>query len=154
MEHVEHILQCNAPTDYAFDYATDYQLMPNWVMGIKRYSPITKQTSGIGAKFDGEINFGPISAHIQLSYTEWEAGKLFSALIAKGVKGAVTLKFDPINENQTKITIIVDYSANKSGILGSILEKAMKTFIGPCLRYMEKNLSNQINTNYAAKKVV
>lgn len=153
MGHVTHTLECNTPVEYAFDYVTDYRLIPGWIMGVKRFTPIGEQTRDVGAQFDGEINLGPMSLNLLLDYTGWEDNKAFSARFSKGVEGTMTMHFSPLGEGKTRISAELDYRVGK-GLVGKVLDKAIQAFVGPCLRHVDKNLTRQLHESYAKTATV
>lgn len=148
MGHVEHASACEAPVDYAFEYITDYRNVPKWMLGLKHFAPIGEQTKGVGATFDGAINLGPITLHVAINFTDWEDDKSFGAHFTKGVDGTLTMRFEPLGEDRTRLSVVVDYTVG-AGIAGKLLDKAIQAFVGPCLRYIDKHLLRQIKDGYA-----
>lgn len=148
MGHYTHTLECNVPVEYAFKYITDYRLIPEWVMGVNRCNPLTDQTEGVGAEFDGVVNLGPISVHLLMAFIKWDENREFATRFTKGVEGTLTMNFEAIDENRARMSAELNYSAG-NGLMGRLLDKAIRAFIPMCLRYVDKTLSRKLHDGYA-----
>ncbi|SHU39108.1 Polyketide cyclase / dehydrase and lipid transport [Mycobacteroides abscessus subsp. abscessus] len=148
MGHADHNVDCAAPTDYAFDYVTDYRNLPRWVLGLNQFDPLGEQTKGVGATFEGAVDLGPITLPVRMEFTEWREDRTFAARFTGSAAGTLTVAFEQLDVERTRLTVALDYSAGK-GISGRLLEKAIGAFIGPSFRYMDHHLPSQIEAGYA-----
>lgn len=148
MGHAEHRVECAAPVDYSFGYVTDYQSLPQWVLGLKRISPLTDQTRGTGAVFEGEVNLGPITLPIRMDFTEWLDNSAFAVRFSGGVDGTLAVSFEASGKLRTRLTVALQYSVG-SGISGRVLDKTIRAFLAPSFRYVDHHLPRQIENGYA-----
>ncbi|WP_194819199.1 SRPBCC family protein [Nocardia sp. XZ_19_385] len=150
MGHVEHAAVGNAPREYSFDYVNDYRNVPNWMFGVKHFTPVGEQTSGVGAVFDTAINLGPMTLHVRGDVIEWEENSVIALRAVKGIEGRMRWHFEALGADTTKISVVCDYKV-PGGLAGRALDKVIQAFIGPAIRYTEKHLRQQIESGYKKK---
>lgn len=147
MGHVEHSAIGDAPVDFAFEYVADYQNVPKWMFGVKRFTPLGTQTRGLGAKFDTALNLGPTTLNLHAEVTEWVADRLITLYATKGIEATMRWTFAPIDATTTRIRVVADYKV-PGGLAGRALDKIIQAFVGPAIRFTEKHLREQIQTAY------
>ncbi|MEV0298705.1 SRPBCC family protein [Nocardia sp. NPDC050710] len=148
MGHVTHSAIGNAPIEFAFTYVADHETVPRWMFGVKHFTPVGEQTSGVGAVFDTALHLGPTTLHLRAEVTEWVEDSVVTLHAIKGIEGTVRWTFAPIDATTTEITAIIDYTV-PGGLAGRALDRILQAFIGPAIRHTEKNLRQQIEVGYA-----
>ncbi|WP_431949788.1 SRPBCC family protein [Nocardia lijiangensis] len=147
MGHVEHSATGGAPVDFAFQYVADYRNVPKWLFGIRHYTPVGEQISGVGAVFDTAVQLGPTTLHLRVEIVEWEDGSKISLHAIKGIEGTVHWRFEAVDQETTEIGVVVDYRV-PGGLAGRALDKILQTFVGPAIRHTEKSLREQVLAAY------
>ncbi|MFI7000648.1 SRPBCC family protein [Nocardia sp. NPDC050175] len=147
MGHVEHSATCAAPVDFAFTYVADYRNVPEWMFGIRHFTPAGEQTSGVGAVFDTALHLGPTTLHLRADTTEWVDGARVTMRAIKGIEGTVRWDFASLGEEVTKVSATADYRV-PGGLAGRALDRIIQAFIGPAIRHTEKHLREKIETSY------
>ncbi len=61
-----------APPEAAFDWIADYRNVPLVLEGVSRWQPLTRKTSGVGARFDVEMRTLGLPLTAELELTEWD----------------------------------------------------------------------------------
>ncbi|GAB2674509.1 SRPBCC family protein [Nocardia goodfellowii] len=147
MGHVEHAAVANAPREYAFEYVDDYRNVPRWMFGVKHFTPVGEQTSGVGAVFDTAINLGPMTLHVRGDVIEWEENSVIALRAVKGIEGRMRWHFETLGADTAKISVVCDYQV-PGGLTGRALDRVIQAFIGPAIRHTEKHLRQQIESGY------
>lgn len=151
MGHVEHSGVGKAPVDFAYAYVVDYENVPRWMFGIRHYTPVGAQITGVGAVFDTALNLGPTTLHLRVEVTEWEDNSLVALHAVKGIEGTVRWTFESVTAETTKVGAVVDYKV-PGGLVGKALDRVIQAFIGPAIRHTEKQLRQQIESAYIASQ--
>ncbi|MFF3225923.1 SRPBCC family protein [Nocardia suismassiliense] len=147
MGHVEHSATCAAPVDFVFTYVADYRNVPNWMFGIRHFTPVGEQTSGVGAVFDTALHLGPTTLHLRADTIEWIDGARVTMRAIKGIEGRIRWDFATLGAEATKVSATADYRV-PGGLAGRALDRVIQAFIGPAVRHTEKNLREKIETSY------
>ncbi|MEV0031166.1 SRPBCC family protein [Nocardia sp. NPDC050793] len=147
MGRVEHSGIGEAPVDFAFDYVADYRTVPKWMFGVRHFTPVGAQTSGVGAVFDTAVHLGPTTLKLRAEIIEWEDGAKLSLHAIKGIEGTVRWSFEAVGERSTKIGVVVDYRV-PGGLAGRALDKIIQAFVGPAIRHTENSLREQVLAAY------
>ncbi|GAA5093019.1 SRPBCC family protein [Nocardia iowensis] len=147
MGHVEHSATCKAPVDYAFTYVEDYRNVPEWMYGIRHFTPVGEQTSGVGSVFDTALHLGPTTLHLRTDTIEWMAGSRVTMRAIKGIEGTIRWDFASLGPETTKVTATADYRV-PGGLAGRALDRVIQAFMGPAIRHTEKHLREKIETSY------
>ncbi|QIS04482.1 SRPBCC family protein [Nocardia brasiliensis] len=147
MGHVEHSAACKAPADFAFGYVADYRNVPRWMFGIRHFTPVGEQTSGVGAVFDTALHLGPTTLHLRADTIEWLEGARITMRAIKGIEGSIRWDFEAIDPDTTNVGATADYRV-PGGLAGRVLDRVIQAFIGPAIRHTEKHLREQIETSY------
>ncbi|MEV6388928.1 SRPBCC family protein [Nocardia xishanensis] len=147
MGHIEHSAAGRAPVDFTFAYVADYRNVPKWLFGIRHYTPVGEQTSGVGAVFDTAVQLGPTTLHLRVEIVEWEDGATITLHAVKGIEGTVRWRFEAVDQDTTEIGVVVDYRV-PGGLAGRALDKILRTFVEPAIRHTEKSLREQVLAAY------
>ncbi|WP_158608026.1 SRPBCC family protein [Nocardia panacis] len=151
MGHVEVGATARAAIEAAFEYVDDYRHVPDWMFGVKHFTPLGAQTSGVGARFDTALNLGPTTLHLQGEVVEWARDAVVTLRVRKGIEGTLRFTFQPLDAEATRIDAVVDYKV-PGGLAGLALDRVLRAFIGPAVRHTERNLRERIEFDYAARK--
>ncbi|MFG1793566.1 SRPBCC family protein [Nocardia sp. NPDC049149] len=147
MGHVEHSATCKAPVGFVFGYVEDYRNVPDWMFGVRHFTPVGEQTSGIGSVFDTALHLGPTTLKLRADTVEWVDGERVTMRAIKGIEGTIRWDFAPVGAETTKVTATADYRV-PGGLAGKALDRVIQAFIGPAIRHTEKGLRERIETNY------
>ncbi|PXX70955.1 polyketide cyclase/dehydrase/lipid transport protein [Nocardia tenerifensis] len=147
MGHVEHSARCAAPVGFAFAYVADYRNVPKWMFGIRHFTPVGEQTSGLGAVFDTALHLGPTTLQLRSDITEWVDDSRVTIRAIRGIEGAIRWDFAAVHARLTEITATADYRV-PGGLAGRALDRVIQAFIGPAVRHTEKNLREKIEARY------
>ncbi|MGV9482850.1 SRPBCC family protein, partial [Gordonia aichiensis] len=79
MTEVRIVEDCAASAETAFEYVNDYRKLPHFLYGIESFVPVTDQTDGLGATFDGHMKLGPASLKSRVEVVKWEKGRVIGA---------------------------------------------------------------------------
>lgn len=132
----------NAPADVAFAYISDYTTTADWLYGLAEFKPLTENTRGLGAKFDGTIKLGA-SLQSLLEVVEFEEGRLMKLDSYKGIKNASRWEVTPTGEGSCKVSATWDYDLG-GGIAGKALGKVVEPFVKIAAGASTKALKEQI----------
>lgn len=132
----------NVAADVAFAYLSDYTKIADWLYGLSELKPLTEQTRGVGAKFDGTIKLG---AKLQslLEVVEFEEGRLMVLDSYKGIKNASRWEVVPLGDSSCRIKVTWDYDlgANIAGkALGKVVEPVVKIAAGASTKSLKEKL--------------
>lgn len=147
MGRVEHSATCAAPVDFAFAYVADYRNVPEWMFGIRHFTPIGEQTSGVGAVFDTALYLGPTTLHLHADTIEWIDGSRVTMRAIKGIEGTIRWDFQALAVDVTKVSATAHYRV-PGGLAGKALDRIIQAFIGPAIRHTEKHLREKIETSH------
>lgn len=148
MGHVEHRAAVGVPLEFAFGYVDDYRNVPRWMFGIKHFTPIGEQISGVGAVFDTALNLGPMTLHLRGEIIEWEQSARISLRAVKGIEGTIHWSFAAVDPDSTEIGAVCDWKV-PGGLAGRALDRVIHAFAGPAVRHTEKSLRHHLVTAYA-----
>jgi hypothetical protein len=134
----------NVSSDVAFAYLSDYTKITDWLYGLSELSPLTEQTRGVGAKFDGTIKLG---AKLQslIEVIEFEEGRLMVLDSYKGIKNTSHWLVTPTGDGTCRIKVTWDYDLG-GGIagkaLGKVVEPVVKIAAGASTKSLKEKLES------------
>ncbi|WP_188829373.1 SRPBCC family protein [Nocardia camponoti] len=143
MTEVRIVEDCVASAATAFAYINDYRNLPKYMHGIESFTPVTSQTEGVGAKFDGVIKLGPVTLTSTVEVVEWEKDKVIAIKSRKGFEIISTWKFIEKGPNLCTIDAIIDYRVG-GGIAGKVLGKTIEPFVKITVQHTTDNVVSQI----------
>lgn len=129
-------------SDVAFAYLSDYTKIADWMYGLSSLKPLTEQTRGIGAKFDGTIKLG---AKLQslLEVVEFEEGRLMVLDSYKGIKNKSRWEVIPTGDASSTIKVTWEYDLG-GGIAGKALEKVVEPVVKIAASHSTKELKAKL----------
>lgn len=143
MTEVKIIADCAAPAESAFAYVNDYRHLPRFINEISAFTPLTEQTEGVGATFDGTIQLGPITLHSTIEIVRHEENFAIGVKSIKGFEIESTFLFHAKGENASTVDAIVAYKV-PGGFAGKLLGKTIEPFVKLAVKSSTNNLISQI----------
>ncbi len=143
MTEVKIVAECAASAETAFAYVNDYRNLPKFITEVHKFTPITEQTEGVGATFDGDIKLGPAHLSSRIQVVRWEPGAAIGVKSIKGFEIESTFVFHARGENACTVDAIVDYRV-PGGIAGKLLGKTIEPFVKLAVKHSTHNLTTQI----------
>lgn len=138
----------SVPTTFAFDYVTDFSLMPEWLYGIQEIRCVNNVPSGVGARYEGSIKVGA-TLRSSIEVTAQEPNRLLATESRAGITNQTSWLFRELAEELTEIHMTIDYEL-PGGIAGRVLAKAIEPFISTSVTSTERNLKSNLETRFQA----
>jgi uncharacterized membrane protein len=134
--------ELNVPADVAFAYISDYTKTADWLYGLTEFTPLTEQTRGVGAKFDGTLKLG---AKLQslLETVEFEEGRLMKLESYKGIKNASRWEVVPTGDSSCTVKATWDYDLG-GGIAGKALGKVVEPLVSMAAKHSTEQLKKAV----------
>ncbi|MGY0502488.1 SRPBCC family protein [Nocardia sp. FBN12] len=139
---------CAAPAEAAFAFVNDYRNLPKFWYGIESFTPVTAQTDGLGAKFDGKMKLGPASLTSRIEVVGWEEGRLIATKSIKGIEIVATFNFIPKGEIACTVDADINFSVG-GGIAGKVLSKTIEPFVKIAVQHTTDSLVREIEKSHA-----
>lgn len=143
MTEVRIVEDCAAPATTAFGFINDYRNLPKFWYGIESFTPVTEQTDGVGAKFDGKMKLGPASLTSRIEVVRWEEGSVIATKSIKGFEILSTFLFQAKGENKCTVDATIDYFV-PGGLAGKVLGKSIEPFIKIAVKHTTDALVREI----------
>ncbi|WP_405487530.1 SRPBCC family protein [Nocardia sp. NBC_00511] len=150
MTEVKIVADCAASAESAFAYVDDYHHLPRFINEISAFTPLTEQTQGVDATFDGTIQLGPITLHSTIKIVRHEPGYAIAVKSIKGFEIESTFLFHAKGEESCTIDAIVDYRV-PGGFAGKLLGKTIEPFVKLAVKSSTHNLTTQIAEFHSAR---
>jgi uncharacterized membrane protein len=133
---------CNAPLDRTFDYVADYRTIPDWMIGVKRFVPITEHDRGLGSEFDVTLSLGmPLQTRIRT--VEFEEGRAIGMDSVKGFQARSRWYFEADGPDRTTVTATVSYGlpfGPAGRVMGRLVEPFARQAVGYISHHLKRNL--------------
>ncbi|MCM6776918.1 SRPBCC family protein [Nocardia sp. CDC159] len=143
MTEVKIVAECAASAESAFAYVNDYRNLPKFITEVDKFTPVTEQTVGVGATFDGDIKLGPAHLNSRIQVVRWEENVAIAVKSIKGFEIESTFVFHAKGANACTVDAIVDYRV-PGGIAGKLLGKTIEPFVKIAVKHSTHNLTTQI----------
>ncbi|MFF2086410.1 SRPBCC family protein [Nocardia sp. NPDC058176] len=143
MTEVRIVEDCAASAETAFAFMNDYRNLPKFWYGIETFTPVTEQTDGLGAKFDGKMKLGPASLTSRIEVVGWEEGRLIATRSIKGFEIVATFRYLPKGDDLCTVDATIDFSVG-GGIAGKMLGKTIEPFIKIAVKHTTDSLVREI----------
>jgi uncharacterized membrane protein len=129
---------CEAPLDVVFEYVADYRTIPEWMFGVRKFTPVTEKDYGCGSVFDVSLQLGvPINTRIET--VEFEEGKVIGMDSVKGFKARSRWYFEAVDGNRTQVKANVAYDL-PFGPAGKAMGKVMAPFVRQAVNHISSHL--------------
>jgi uncharacterized membrane protein len=142
---VEHSVEIEAPVQEVFAYVDDYTNTKDWMYGLHTMEPVSEQTSGVGATYDGVMKLG-VSLTSRIQCTGWELDRLIEISSIKGIKNTQRWTFTDLGSGRTRVDAWISYTL-PGGPAGRAIAAAVKPIIGVAV----KNTSELLVRNVEAR---
>ncbi|MFC6011665.1 SRPBCC family protein [Nocardia lasii] len=139
--------ECAAPAEQAFAFINDYRNLPKFWYGIESFTPVTAQTDGVGAKFDGKMKLGPASLTSRVEVVGWEEGRLIATKSIKGIEIVSTFRFIPKGDTACAVEADIDFSVG-GGLAGKVLAKTIEPFVKIAVQHTTDSLIKEIEKSH------
>ncbi|WP_168929345.1 SRPBCC family protein [Nocardioides sp. GY 10113] len=139
---VEHSVEIDAPVREVFDYVDDFSRIKEWMYGLHTIEPVTEQTRGVGATYDGVMKVGVhLSSRIQC--TAWERDRLIEISSVKGVHNVQRWYFTDLGGDRTRVEAWISYRL-PGGPAGRAMAAAVRPLIGVAIKHTSEHLVRNI----------
>ncbi len=139
----------DAPAAVAFAYMDDHRNVPTWMYGISAFTPITEQTSGVGATFESKMAVGPKTFRSVMKVTEWERDRVLTMDSIEGTKCTTSSRFVAGDDGSTTLELDFFYDLG-GGLAGRALNKIVEPFVGIAVGFTESALRKEIAAAHRA----
>ncbi len=141
----------DVPLEVAFEYLNDYTHFTEFMFGLNFLKPLTEQTSGVGATFDGGMTLGPITLHSTVEVIEWKPNELIVLDSIKGFDVDFRFRFSARGEEKTHVDTLATYRL-PFGIAGKILGKTIQPFVELAVKHSVSNVHRLLPAYYAERR--
>ena len=139
---VEHSVEVAAPVGEVFAYVDDYTRTKDWMYGLHTMEPVTEQTSGVGATYDGVMKLG-VALTSRIRCTGWERDRLIEISSIKGIRNTQRWTFTDLGGHRTRVDAWISYSL-PGGPAGKAMGAAVKPFIGIAVKHTSEALVRNV----------
>ncbi len=140
MGQVSHEATINAPREQVFAYVDDYRNVPEYFFGLDRFTPVTEQTSGLGAEFKTVLKVGPKEITSTVRCTDWAANEIIKLESIAGMGADTTWAFaDGAEPGTTRLSVDFTYHL-PGGLAGKVLGKLMGPFADQAVKHSENKI--------------
>jgi uncharacterized membrane protein len=139
---VEHSVEIAAPVDEVFAYVDDYTKTKDWMYGLDTMEPVSEQTSGVGATYDGVMKLG-VSLTSRIRCTAWEMERLIEITSIKGIKNTQRWTFTDLGDGRTRVDARISYTL-PGGPVGKAMAAAVRPLIGVAVRSTSEALVRNV----------
>lgn len=139
---VENSVEIEAPVAEVFAYVDDHTLTKDWMYGLHKIEPVSDQTHGVGATYDGVMKLGvPLTSRIQC--TGWERDRLIEISSISGIKNTQRWTFTDLGSGRTRVDAWISYTL-PGGPAGRAIAAAVKPIIGVAMKSTSESLVRNI----------
>lgn len=132
----------NVPAEQAFAYLSDYTHTAEWLYGLTALKPLTEQTSGLGAKFDGTIKLGA-SLSSKLEVVEYDENRLFTLDSYEGIKNKSRWEISSTGPETCTLRATWEYDLG-GGLAGKALGKVVEPVVKIAAKASTENLRKAV----------
>jgi uncharacterized membrane protein len=151
MTVVTAVEECAVPVAVAFGYVNDYRTLTSWVYGAQSFGPVTEQTSGVGAKFDGAVKVGPVKLAARIEVVRWEENAVIAIKSIKGFEIESTFLFEAKDDENCVVDAVLDYRV-PGGFAGRALGRTLEPLMKLTIKHTADNLRKQVLEHHARQQ--
>lgn len=144
MGDVRHEATINGPREKVFTYINDYQNVPEYMFGVKRFTPTTDVTSGLGSVFETVIKIGPKDLKSTVECVEWTENELIRLESTSGFGANTTWKFADGSEPGTTVMVAEFSYTLPGGLAGKVLGGVIGPFVDQAVKHTESKVREAI----------
>lgn len=139
---VEKSVEIAAPIGTVFSYVDDFTTTKDWMYGLSKIEPLSEQTHGVGAEYDGVMKVGvPLKSRIRC--TRWEQDRVVELTSVKGIQNTQRWTFTELDGNRTRVEARIEFSL-PGGPAGKAIEKAVRPLIGLAVQHSSETLVRNV----------
>ena len=139
---VENSVEIAAPVAEVFAYVDDFTTTKDWMYGLHRIDPVSEQTQGVGATYDGVMKLG-VSLTSRIQCTDWERDRLIELTSISGIKNTQRWTFTDLGSRRTRVDAWISYTL-PGGPAGRAIAAAVKPVIGVAVRHTSESLVRNV----------
>ena len=144
MPGVRQTVITGAPREHVFAYVDDYRNVPDWMFGVTKFTPITEQTSGLGATYEANMKIGPKNLTSTLKVIEWVENEVVVLSSIAGFDVETGWRFSA-DGDQTVVDVNFDYNL-PGGLAGRALGAIIEPVVGQAVKQTEQALRAAVET--------
>ncbi|EGD56970.1 SRPBCC family protein [Gordonia neofelifaecis] len=149
MPGVRQTVTTEAPRDRVFAYVDDYRHVPSWMFGVTKFTPVTEQTSGLGATYEASMKIGPKNLKSTLRVTEWVENETVVLTSIAGFDVQTGWRFADGDDGRTVVDAYFDYRL-PGGLAGRALGAIIEPVVGQAVKQTESALRAAVEDGDAA----
>lgn len=119
MLRIRESIEVGAPVETVFEFVADFRNALQWMHGFHRFEPLTKQTSGKGAKVRAAGRLGGFPVATELEIVEFVPNRRLVSVSDSGLRSNSAWLFEPIAQG-TRVSFVASYEVPR-GIIGRVL---------------------------------
>lgn len=144
MGEVSHDVVINGPRERVFEYINDYTNVPDFMLGVSRFTPTTELTAGLGSQFETVIKVGPKELKSTVKTVEWVENELIKLESVSGFGANTVWSFaDGPAAGTTVLTAQFQYTL-PGGLAGKVLGGLMGPFVDQAVKHTESQVKKAI----------
>ncbi|MDO7868779.1 SRPBCC family protein [Nocardioides jiangxiensis] len=139
---VEHSVEIDAPVSVVFAYVDDHDRTRDWIYGLHEIRPVTEQTHGVGATYDGVMRLG-VTLTSRIRCTAWEQDRLLEIESVSGIRNTQRWTFADLGDGRTRLSAWISYTL-PGGPAGRAVAAAVKPLIAVAVRHTSEALVRNV----------
>lgn len=143
MALIEHSAVADVPRDVAFSYVEDYSNVPDWMFGIRSFTPVGDTDRGLGAVYDARMQIGPKVLRSRLRITEWIENRSLTLTSVEGFSTTSTWSFADTDDGATRLDVEFAYYF-PGGLAGRAIAALVEPVVGQAIRHTETSLRKSL----------
>ena len=137
MGKIEHTVIINKPVDPVFDYASNFDNLPQWETNILESVKTSSKSKGVGTTYKGVIKAMGMKMDWTSKVTDFEENTRVDQTITSGSTNIhEKLLFDETDDGNTEFNLIQDYKC------GGLLRLISPILLISMKQQMKKNLAS------------
>ena len=136
--------QVDRPLDTCFDYVDDWRNVPDYLVGVERFSPVGDKDQGLGSVFDVVVHAG-VKIKTRLEVTDYVQRRLIEFESVKGFQVRARWHFEPVGDDGTLITCETTLHP-PFGPAGKAMAKVLEPAIGRIVQRSATQLRERIES--------
>jgi uncharacterized membrane protein len=143
MGTARHRSEVSASRHRAFTYVNDYEHVPDWMFGVKKFEPVSEVTYGLGSRFNVVMSVGPKALSATVEVTEFVEDEVVRLETIKGLTATTEWRFEDTGKG-TAVSVEVTYQL-PGGIAGRALGAVIEPAVGQVIRHTDSALKSRLD---------
>lgn len=119
MLRIHETIEIEAPVESVFEFVADFRNALQWMHGFHEFKPLTRQSSGKGAKVRAAGRLTGVPVVTELEIVEFIPNRRLVSVSNSGLRSTSTWLFEPIARG-TRVSFVADYEIPR-GVIGRVL---------------------------------